>query len=59
MRRALKAFLFLLGLAVVVSGIGFLYFINTGVSAKEQPGRIQEFLASRARNMAIARAPEP
>ena len=55
MRSVLKAFLLLLGLAVVVSGIGFLYFINTGVSAKEQPGRIEEFLASRVRNMAIAR----
>jgi mono/diheme cytochrome c family protein len=55
MRRVMKAFLLLLGLAVVVCGIGFLYFINTGVSAKEQPGRIEEFLASRARNMAIAR----
>ena len=55
MRGGLKAFLVLLGLAVLVCGIGFLYFINTGVSAKEQPGRIEEFLASRARNMAIAR----
>ena len=55
MRRGLKAFLVLLGLAVIVCGIGFLSFINTGVSAKEQPGRIEEFLASRARNMAIAR----
>ena len=55
MRPVLKAFLLLLGFAVVVCGIGFLYFINTGVSAKQQPGRIEEFLASRARNMAIAR----
>ena len=55
MRRVLKAFLLLLGFAVVVCGIGFLYFINTGVSAKEQPGRIEEFLANRARNIAIAR----
>ena len=55
MRPVLKAFLLLLGFAVVVGGIGLLYFINTGVSAKEQPGRIEEFLASGARNMAIAR----
>ena len=54
MRRGLKAFLVLLGLAVVVCGIGSCTFINTGVSAKEQPGRIEEFLA---KNAAIWRLP--
>jgi mono/diheme cytochrome c family protein len=55
MRAVLKAFLLLLGLAVVIGGAGLLYFLNSGVSAKEQPGRIEEFVAGRARNMAIAR----
>ena len=55
MRPVLKAFLLLLGLAVVLGGIGLWYFIHSGVSAKEQPGSIEEFLAQRVRNMAIAR----
>jgi mono/diheme cytochrome c family protein len=55
MRPVLKAFFLLLGLVIVVGGIGLLYFVNTGVSAREQPGRVEEFLASRVRNMAIAR----
>jgi mono/diheme cytochrome c family protein len=55
MRSVLKAFLLLLGLAIVVCAIGLLYFVNRGVSAKEQPGQIEEFLARRVRNMAIAR----
>jgi len=55
MRPVLKGFLLLLGLAVVVGAIGLWYFMNSGVSAKEQPGRIEEFVARRVRNMAIAR----
>ena len=55
MRPVLKAFLLLLGLAVAIGGIGLAYFLNSGVSAKEQPGAIEEFVAGRARNMAIAR----
>jgi mono/diheme cytochrome c family protein len=55
MRPVLKAFLLFVGLAVVIGGSGLLYFLNSGVSAKEQPGRIEEFVAGRARNMAIAR----
>jgi hypothetical protein len=45
MRPVLKAFLLLLGLAVVIGGAGLLYFLNSGVSAKEQPGRVEEFVA--------------
>jgi mono/diheme cytochrome c family protein len=56
MRPVLKAFLLLLGLAVVIGAAGLWYFVNRGVSAKEQPGRIEEFLAGRVRNMAIARS---
>jgi mono/diheme cytochrome c family protein len=55
MRPVLKAFLLLLGVAVVIGAIGLWYFVSSGVSAKEQPGRIEEFVAGRARNMAIAR----
>jgi mono/diheme cytochrome c family protein len=55
MRPVLKAFLLLLGLAVVIGGAGLWYFLDSGVSAKEQPGRVEEFVAGRARNMAIAR----
>ena len=50
-----KALLLLLGLAAGMGAIGLWYFVNNGVSAKEQPGRVEEFLARRARNMAIAR----
>lgn len=55
MRPVLKAFLLLLGLAVVIGGVGLWYFVSSGVSAKEQPGRIEEFMARGVRNMAIAR----
>ena len=55
MRPVLKAFLLFLGLAAVMGAIGLWYFMNSGVSAKEQPGRVEEFLARRVRNMAIAR----
>ena len=55
MRPVLKAFLLFVALAVVIGGIGLLYFLNSGVSAKEQPGRVEEFIARRVRNMAIAR----
>jgi mono/diheme cytochrome c family protein len=55
MRPVLKAFLLFVGLAVVIGGSGLLYFLNSGVSAKEHPGRIEQFVAGRVRNMAIAR----
>jgi mono/diheme cytochrome c family protein len=54
MRPVLKAFLLLLGVAVLVGGVGLWYFLRSGVSAREQPGKIEEFVAGRARNMAIA-----
>jgi mono/diheme cytochrome c family protein len=55
MRAVLKAFLLLLGLATLVGAIGVWYFVNSGVSAKEQPGSVETFIAGRVRNMAIAR----
>jgi hypothetical protein len=41
----LKALLLLLALAIVVGAIGIWYFVNSGVSAKEQPGRVEQFMA--------------
>lgn len=35
------------------AAFGLAYLVNSGVSAKEQPGRVEEFLARRVRNMAI------
>jgi hypothetical protein len=55
MRSVLKAFLLMLVIAFVVGAIGLWYFVNTGISAKEQPGRVEELIARRVRNMAIAR----
>jgi mono/diheme cytochrome c family protein len=55
MRPVLKAFLLLLGLAAVMGAIGLWYFLNSGVSAREQPGRAEQFVARRVPNMAIAR----
>jgi mono/diheme cytochrome c family protein len=55
MRSVLKAFLLLLAITVMAGAIGLWYFVNAGVSAKAQPGRVEEFLARRVRNMAIAR----
>ena len=54
MRPVVKSFLLLLGLTIVAGAAGFAYFMRSGVSAREQPGRIEEFIAGRARNMAIA-----
>jgi mono/diheme cytochrome c family protein len=54
MRPVLKAFLLLLALAAVLCALGLWYFVNSGVSAKERPGRVEQFVARRVRNMAIA-----
>jgi mono/diheme cytochrome c family protein len=55
MRPILKAFLLLIGLASLVGAVGLWYFLSSGVSAKEEPGRVEQFVARRVRNMAIAR----
>ena len=55
MRSVLKAFVLLLGLALMVGAVGLWYVVNRGVSAREQPGRVEEFVARRVRNMAIGR----
>lgn len=55
MRPVIKAFLMLVALIIVVGAVAFWYFVSTGVSARERPGAVEEFLATRVRNMAIAR----
>ena len=55
MRPVLKAFLLLCALMVVIAAIGLWYFVSSGVSAKEQPGAVEQFVARRVRNMAITR----
>jgi len=55
MKPVLKAFLLFVASAVVIGAVGVWYFVSSGVSAKEQPGAVEEFLATRVRNMAIAR----
>jgi mono/diheme cytochrome c family protein len=55
MKPVLKAFALLVVLLLVIGATGLWYFLNTGVSAKEEPGRIEAFVARRVRNMAIAR----
>lgn len=54
MKPVLKAFLLLFALAVAIGAMGVWYFVSSGVSAKEQPGAVEEFLATRVRNIAIA-----
>ena len=55
MRPVLKAFLLFVAAGIVIGALGLWYFVTSGVSAKEQPGAIEEFVARRARNMAIAK----
>jgi mono/diheme cytochrome c family protein len=55
MKSVLKAFLLLVGLAIVIGAVGLWAFLTSGVSAREKPGRAEEFVARRVRNMAIAR----
>ncbi|HEY7496919.1 MAG TPA: c-type cytochrome [Vicinamibacterales bacterium] len=55
MRAVLKAFLLLLILGIAVGAMGFWYVLGRGVSAKDQPGRVEQFAARRVRDMAIAR----
>jgi mono/diheme cytochrome c family protein len=59
MRPVLKAFLLFVAVALAIGAIGLGYVLNRGVSAKEQPGVVEEFVARRAREMAIARRAKP
>jgi mono/diheme cytochrome c family protein len=53
MRSVLKALLVLLALTAIAAAIGLWYIVDSGVSAREQPGRAEQFLARRVRSMAI------
>jgi mono/diheme cytochrome c family protein len=55
MRAVLKAFLLLVGVAIVIAAGVAMYVIRTGVSAREQPGAVETFVAGTVRNLAIAR----
>ena len=55
MRPVLKAFLLLLLVAGLAGAAGLWYFMTSGVSAREKPGRVEAFVAGRVRNMAIAK----
>ena len=55
MKPVLRAFLLLVGITLLVGTVAVLALINRGVSAKETPGRVEEFLARRVRDLAIAR----
>ena len=55
MKPVLKAFAILVGILGVVAVGGLLYVLNTGVSARAQPGAIETAIASRVRNLAIGR----
>lgn len=54
MKPVLKAFVLLVLMLVVLAAAGIWYVVNAGVGAREQPGRIEAFLARRVRDMAIA-----
>jgi mono/diheme cytochrome c family protein len=55
MRPVLKAFLAFTALAVVAALVMFLYVMNSGVSALDQPGPIETFVAGNVRDLAIGR----
>ena len=55
MRPVLKAFLLFVALALLLGAAGGLYMINTGFSARPQPGRLETFAALTIRNLAIGR----
>ena len=55
MRAVLKAFLLLAVLAAVIGAVGVWYFASSGVSAREQPGAVETFVARQVRDMAISR----
>ena len=55
MKPVLKAFVLLVALAAVVGVIVVAYVMSAGVSARGQPGRLEEFVARNVRTMAIAR----
>ena len=55
MRSVLKAFLLFVALGAVIGAVGLWYVVSSGVSAREQPGAVEEFVARRVRDLAISR----
>lgn len=55
MKPATKAFLLLLGLVIVASAGVVLYVMRAGLSAREEPGTVETFVARTVRNLAVAR----
>ena len=55
MRALLKALLLLVVLVGVIGGAAVVYVWSTGLSAREQPGPVETFVARRVRAFAVAR----
>ena len=55
MTAVLRAFGLLLAVLLIAGAIGLWYVTRTGLSARGQPGRLEEFLAGRVRNLVISR----
>lgn len=55
MKPVLKAFGLLVAMTAVIGALGLWYLVSRGMSAKEQPGRLEQFAATRVRSMAIPR----
>ena len=53
MKSVLKAAALLVGVGIVVGIIGLAYVMNTGLSAREEPGPLETALATRVRNLTI------
>lgn len=55
MKPVLRALLLLVALFLVAGVVGVLYVTRTGLSALEQPGTVETFVAGNIRNLAVAR----
>ena len=55
MRALLKAVVLMIVLAAVLATAAVLYVWRAGLSAREQPGRIETYIAGRVRQLAVAR----
>lgn len=55
MRAVFKAFLLLVGVVIVMAASVAVYVVRTGVSAREQPGALEAFIARNVRTLAVAR----
>jgi mono/diheme cytochrome c family protein len=53
MKPVLKALALLVAIALVVGTAGFVYLMNTGLSARKNPGTLETAIAARVRNLTI------